>query len=229
MVGATKEVIAYNKALFEQGLTKCNVCKEIKPLNEFHKDKLRKDGRQSVCKGCRKQYQKNYQPQYYEDNKERIIEWNKQYRQDNKEKIKEEKKQYRQDNKAKLNEYQKNKRKNNIVFALRCNVSSQVSMALKRNSSSKQGESLMKYLPYTIDQLKEHLENQFEDWMTWENHGVYHPTEKRWHIDHIIPQNKLIYDSMDHPNFQNCWALENLQPLLALDNLSKGDKILDEE
>ena len=255
MVGATKEVIAYNKALFEQGLTKCNVCKEIKPLNEFHKDKLRKDGRQSVCKGCRKQYQKNYQPQYYEDNKERIIEWNKQYRQDNKEEIKEYKKQYyqdnkeeilkrntqynqthkeeikeyRQDNKAKLNEYQKNKRKNDIVFALRCNVSSQVSMALKRNSGSKQGESLMKYLPYTIDQLKEHLENQFEDWMTWENHGVYHPTEKRWHIDHIIPQNKLIYDSMDHPNFQNCWALENLQPLLALDNLSKGDKILDEE
>jgi len=208
---------------------KCSKCKVVKSFDEFHKDKLRKDGRQSVCKGCRKQYQKNYQPQYYEDNKERIIEWNKQYRQDNKEKIKEEKKQYRQDNKAKLNEYQKNKRKNNIVFALRCNVSSQVSMALKRNSSSKQGESLMKYLPYTIDQLKEHLENQFEDWMTWENHGVYHPTEKRWHIDHIIPQNKLIYDSMDHPNFQNCWALENLQPLLALDNLSKGDKILDEE
>ena len=237
----------------------CSKCKVVKSFDEFHKDKLRKDERQSVCKGCRKQYQKNYQPQYYEDNRERVIrrikqytqdnkerisEWNKQYRQDNKERIndrkkqyyqdnkerlnecskqynqthKEERKQYHQDNKAKFNEYLKNKRKNDIVFALRCNVSSQVSMALKRNSGSKQGKSLMKYLPYTIEQLKEHIEKQFEPWMSWENYG-------EWHIHHIYPHSKLPYDSMMHPNFLKAWALENLQPLEASENIRKGNKV----
>ena len=35
MPGATKAVRAYNKSLFEQGLIKCFVCKEIKPLDDF--------------------------------------------------------------------------------------------------------------------------------------------------------------------------------------------------
>ena len=170
---------------------KCSKCKEVKSLNEFHKDKLNKDGCQNTCKECRKQYQKKYQSQY------------------------------RQDNKAKFNEYLKNKRKNDIAFALRCNVSSTVSMALNRSAGSKNGESVMKYLPYTIEQLKEHLENQFVEGMTWNNRS-------EWHIDHIIPQSVLLDGvySMDHPNFQKCWALENLQPLWAKENLSKGNKIL---
>lgn len=33
---------------------------------------------------------------------------------------------------------------------------------------------------------------------------------------------------MDHPNFQKCWALENLRPLEALENIRKGDKLLDD-
>ena len=63
--------------------------------------------------------------------------------------------------------------------------------------------------------------SKFTEGMTLDNHGIY-----GWHIDHIIPQSKLLYDSMDHPNFQKCWALENLQPLWAKDNLSKSNKIL---
>jgi 5-methylcytosine-specific restriction endonuclease McrA len=76
-------------------------------------------------------------------------------------------------------------------------------------------------MPYTPEQLKEHLESQFEDWMTWDNYG-------EWHVDHIHPQSLLPYDSMDHPNFQKCWALENLQPLEARENIIKSNKILDQ-
>ena len=238
---------------------KCSKCKVVKPFDEFHKDKLNKDGCQNTCKECRKQYQKKYQPQYYKDNretilaaskqwvqdnrergqetrrkydqtnKEKISERSKQYYQDNKERLreaskqynqtnKEEIKQYRQDNKAKFNEYIKNKRKNDIVFALRCNVSSQVSMVLKRNTGDKDGQSVMKYLPYTIDQLKEHIEKQFEPWMSWENYG-------EWHIDNIYPHSKLPYDNMEHPNFLKAWALENLQPLEAIENIRKGNRV----
>ena len=50
MGGATKEVRAYNKSLFEQGLIKCNVCKEIKPLDDFCKGNWH--GKQRRCKPC---------------------------------------------------------------------------------------------------------------------------------------------------------------------------------
>ena len=36
---------------------------------------------------------------------------------------------------------------------------------------------------------------------------------------------KLPFESMDEPNFQKCWALENLQPLEASENIRKGNKV----
>jgi 5-methylcytosine-specific restriction endonuclease McrA len=86
----------------------------------------------------------------------------------------------------------------------------------------------MKFLPYTIQELKEHLEKQFESWMTWENHGCLDPTRDTWQIDHIIPHSSFHYETMDCEEFKKCWALENLRPLKAIDNLKKGNKILKE-
>jgi hypothetical protein len=96
---------------------------------------------------------------------------------------------------------------------------------LKRNKGSKQGESILKYLPYSMDELKLHLESQFEDWMNWDNWGVVSLTKKTWQIDHIIPQSKLLYDRMDHPNFFKCWSLDNLRPLEAFANIKKKNNL----
>ena len=52
MAGPTKEVRAYNKALFEQGLIKCNICKEIKPLDDFGNSLGVHHGKMSRCKPC---------------------------------------------------------------------------------------------------------------------------------------------------------------------------------
>ena len=43
-----------------------------------------------------------------------------------------------------------------------------------------------------------------------------------WHIDHIIPQSLLPYSSMEDDNFKKCWALSNLRPLSAKQNLLDG-------
>ena len=75
-----------------------------------------------------------------------------------------------------------------------------------------------KALGYSLQLLEEHLERQFKSGMTWENYG-------EWHIDHIYPQSKLPYDDVTHPNFLKCWALENLQPLWAADNIRKAASI----
>lgn len=34
-------------------MKKCCVCQELKPLDEFHREQSKKDGRQSMCKPCR--------------------------------------------------------------------------------------------------------------------------------------------------------------------------------
>tara|TARA_Y100000310_G_scaffold44447_1_gene41503 strand:+ start:262 stop:813 length:552 start_codon:yes stop_codon:yes gene_type:complete len=178
---------------------KCSKCKVVKPFDGFSKSKRRKDGHNNECKECHSKYHK-------------------QYHQANKEKILERVKQYNQKHKAERNKYKKNRYNNNSTYKLRHNVSDVIRHALTRNAGGKDGESVMKYLPYTIERLKEHLENQFEPWMTWNNHG-------EWHIDHIYPQSKLPYDTMKHPNFLKVWALENLQPLESSENMSKGNKV----
>ncbi len=91
----------------------------------------------------------------------------------------------------------------------------------------------MKYLGYTIKELKQHLESQFEPWMNWNNHGKYKcdtwndndSSTWTWQIDHIIPQCTLLYMSMEDKNFKKCWALNNLRPLSAKENIIKGHKV----
>ena len=68
---------------------------------------------------------------------------------------------------------------------------------------------------YTPVELKENLEKKFLNGMSWENHG-------EWHVDHIKPISSFPKDT--HPSVIN--SLNNLQPLWAKDNLSKGSKIL---
>ena len=101
------------------------------------------------------------------------------------------------------------------VFRLRNNVGGAVYNALKKQGRTKTG-STFAALPYTPKQLAEHIEKQFDENMSWENMGSY------WHLDHIIPQAALPYDSFEHPNFAKCWALSNLRPLNRIENISKG-------
>ena len=179
---------------------KCSECEVVKPLDEFSKHKRQKDGLQGQCKECVKEY-------------------NKQYHQDNKEKRNKQKAQYYQENKEKVNEYVRNKRVNEPAFALRDTVSAQIRQALNRNDGSKQGESVLQYLPYTIEDLWDHLRSLYTEGMTDANYG-------EWHIDHIYPQSLLPYKTMDDPNFLKAWALENLQPLWADENRIKSNKVI---
>jgi len=81
----------------------------------------------------------------------------------------------------------------------------------------KNRRSWVDLLPYTIDELVAHLEAQFVDGISWDNMG-------EWHIDHIRPVSSFNYESTDDPEFLECWALENLQPLWGPDNCRKGAK-----
>lgn len=45
-----------------------------------------------------------------------------------------------------------------------------------------------------------------------------------WQLDHIIPQNKFKYSSMQDIDFIRCWSLENLRPYSAKQNILDGAK-----
>ena len=80
----------------------------------------------------------------------------------------------------------------------------------------KKKDSTIELLGCSIDELKIHLQNQFKEGMTWQNHG-------EWHIDHIIPC--AAFDLSKKENCLKCFNYKNLQPLWAHENLSKSDKI----
>jgi len=175
----------------------CTKCNETKELTEFNLSKKSKDGRHSYCKPCRRDYRKR--------NKKKRTEYMRSFREKNYDSWI-----------VKRREYQRKRYQEDPAFRLANIVSATVRHALAGRQKTKK---TFEALPYTLEQLMQHLESQFEDWMTWDNHG-------KWHIDHIYPQSKLPYDSLDHPNFQKCWALENLRPLEARENIIKSNKII---
>jgi hypothetical protein len=139
---------------------------------------------------------------------------------------------YQKENRDILNIKLREKRKDTII-KLRHNVSSLIRFYMNGSKS----ESIGKYFPENyIKQLKEHIEKQFlepgNEWMTWENWGQYKKkywndqdkTTWKWQLDHIIPQSDLPYNTMDHPNFQKAWRLDNLRPLSAKQNQLDGSR-----
>lgn len=207
------------------------MCKIEKQLSDFYLRKDGKNGVDSLCKLCRKQYSKNYyilnknklmkkHILYYLENKTKIKDRNniysKSYRLTNKEKIKNRIKEWKIKNKEKvkiyLKQWRKNARLNNSKYKLRCNISTAISRSLKGN---KHGVSWENIVGYSLFELKNHLENKFMDGMAWENYG-------KWHIDHKIPIASFVFSEPEDSEFKKCWALSNLQPLWAIDNLKKG-------
>lgn len=136
------------------------------------------------------------------------------------------KRKWTRNNKSKKDEYyQKNKdkqirnavekRRNCPHLRLRHHISSLIRQRLKNRLSSKNKKLTFDFLPYTVNNLIEHLEKQFTKGMNWNNYG-------KWHIDHIRPDCSFYYRNVEDKEFQECWALKNLQPLWAIDNWKKN-------
>jgi hypothetical protein len=72
---------------------------------------------------------------------------------------------------------------------------------------------------YTPEQFIEHIKRCLLPGMTLDNYG-----RGGWHVDHIIPL--AMFDLTDPEQFKAAWALTNLRPLWAKDNLAKNAKRL---
>lgn len=130
--------------------------------------------------------------------------------------------EWRDNNLGRWREYKRNydriRRSSNPQERIRVNVSNLINYQLRQRLLGKGARSILDILSYSLGELMIHLERQFKEGMSWDNYG-------KWHIDHIRPNNSFTYKSIDDPAFRECWALNNLQPLWASENISKGAKI----
>ncbi len=124
---------------------------------------------------------------------------------------------YRKQNRLKILLQIKTRRENDPNFKMRNTLRSRIWTVLKRKNTTKLVSTLTLLGVDSVETVIKHIEKQFKNGMTWNNHG-------EWHLDHIKPC--ASFDLTCPVQQLACFNYNNLQPLWASDNMSKGAKIL---
>lgn len=154
-----------------------------------------------------------YQRQYSEQNKESCNAIKTEWAKKNRDKVLAANKLWREKNRAVINEKRKARRHNDPAYKIKDALSTRVRLACKAQGVAK-SQSITKLIGCTPQELKLHLESQFVDGMSWDNHGA-------WHIDHIKPL--AAFDLTDTAQQLAAFHWTNMQPLWASDNIAKSD------
>ncbi len=226
----------------------CTKCNKIKSFPQFSPSLRGKNGLNSRCKQCRSEatnkYNKlhrnernKYQCNWLKDNPEKLREYHrkalealskkiniKEYRHYKYMKHKEKHIRgvlaWQKANPEKKKEYAR-KTTRKYLATDNGRISNNMSRAIRKSlNGGKKNNHWEKIVGYTVLQLREHLEKQFTTDMTWDKYK-----SGKIHIDHKIPISAFNYTNSEDIDFKKCWALSNLQPLWARDNLSKKDKL----
>jgi len=219
----------------------CTGCKEVLPATSefFNKSPNNKAGLHAKCRTCRKKYRL--------DNREKILKQKAEYREKNREKIREADREFRKNNKEKrvakdrayyqnnketilarnriwnknnrehLNRIDKKRRQTNPSYRILTNLRKYLNKKVRSKS-----QTTIELIGCSPDKLRQHLEAQWTEGMSWDNYGVYIKGEPmKWHIDHIIPCDS--FDLTDETEQAECFHYSNLQPMWGIDNIRKSN------
>ena len=126
-------------------------------------------------------------------------------------------KTYKKQHRLRINLQRKTRRKNDPNFKMRNTLRSRIWTVLKRRNTTRLGSTLTLLGVNSVETVIKHIEKQFKNGMTWNNHG-------EWHLDHIKPC--ASFDLTCPVQQLACFNYKNLQPLEAFENMSKGAKII---
>lgn len=236
-------------------MKKCSKCKIEKQFEEFNKRLSNKDGLSSQCKKCAKEYyQKNKEiiknrsnnwrknnkerkkqtdKKWAENNKERKLQNSIKWAENNKEKRKEISKRYYQNNKKECNERQKiymyKRLKNDKLFKIITDIRRTIWHSFDKKNFTKKSRTY-EILGCSYEEFKIHIEGQFQNWMTWDNHGAYTGNyQETWQYDHIIPLASVDSNLPIEEQYKIIIKLNhfsNFRPLCSRENLEKSDSIM---
>ena len=199
----------------------CSKCKRELAIKMFAKDKSKVDGYYSSCKLCKNLYYDNRYKEIKKENYFMNVEIEREkgrnhYHQNRKERLectKKYNKEHKEEKLAYNRIYYKNYLCDNIKYRLSRAIRTKIVRTIKKGSKNRQRWEFL--VGFTAEQLKKHLERMFKSGMSWSNYG-------KWHIDHIKPISAFDYNDYRDHTFKVCWSLNNLQPLWAKENMSKG-------
>lgn len=207
------------KSRIINGRKTCADCKRDLLLSAYTKKKNSIDGYWHQCRECCKvrwgDQQKRYRSQPCV--KEQLAQTTKRWAVDNPERRRE------------ISLIAGRKRRRTVAGRIENNMRVGIYNSLKRNSVSKNRVHWEILVGYTVEQLRQHIESQFESWMTWGNWGMSSHRRGAWNIDHKVPITAFNITSYDCEDFRKCWALENLRPLCAVENREKSGVVNDDE
>ena len=183
-----------------------------------------------------KEYKKGFWKEYYQQNKERIKEYQKDYREQNKEywkdyreQNKEQIKDYREQNKEYWKDYrEQNKEQLNEYNRNRYATDDNFKTLILCRSM----------LQRTLKATKSTKDTRTHEMLGYCNEQLKSSIESKflegmswnnygdWHVDHIYPVARYIRDGVEDPSIIN--ALDNLIPMWAEHNMEKGDRTLEE-
>lgn len=166
------------------------------PLDKFSKNKNSKDGLQNVCKDC--------QRQYYEDNKEKRLNYRKNYSENNREKVLAGKRRYYHSNKSRFRKY----------YKLNKDVMLETASKWRKENPDKMCLHVKKYhqkiseLPYTF--TEEEWENVLKE---FDYKCAYCGEEDDLEKEHFIPVSK-----------DGSYTIDNIIPSCKRCNRSKYNR-----
>lgn len=204
---------------------RCCTCKEFLPRERFGPSKQRKDGLRPRCRECHRKANAESRAVHLEASRAASLRWQK----NNPQKAKAKKKRWMEANPGRQNVLAGKWRRNNKdklaeararkSLCPNYRIMRSMSQRIRGFLSGKGGRQTQSLVGYTGQELRQHLERQFLDGMSWDNYGD-------WHIDHILPLSSFRAESVGDAHVRRAWALSNLRPMWARENIQKGDKIL---
>lgn len=201
----------------------CNKCNEIKDSSEFNKTNSSIDNLAYSCKKClsilnKDKYKENREISLqYMANKRRLQkESNPEELRDKDRKRRENSRDYR---KRYSKNYSKERRLKDPIFKLSGNLRTRIKKSFLKTKHNKKSKT-KDIIGCSWEEFKEHIESQFENWMTWENYGDCEENEYKctWHLDHIIPVS--LAETEEDVYLLNHWS--NFQPLCGKRNQEKN-------
>lgn len=185
-------------------LKTCRKCKETKHLDAFYNSKKSycTDGKLRRCKSCCKEFHRYHNMTLEQKETKKLIA--KECRYTNLS-IEQKRLKWRTTQNKYLSKHPDRRIKSNLRSRLH-------QVIIGRNKTY----SAVKDLGCSWEHFKEHIQSKFTEGMTWDNYG-------EWHIDHIFPLAKV--NIANPEELKTAIHYTNLQPLWALDNILKSDKI----
>lgn len=202
----------YNLLNDSKQIRECKKCNQIKPFIDFSRNINCKYGITFTCKKCLNEIT----AKKHKDNPLKRRNYSNNYRVKNLEKVKTWKTRSEEKNRVSMNKRRRFQYHNNPQRKIATSIRVSLRDALKVQNAEKRNKTL-DLIGCSINDFCKHIEAQFDENMSWGNHGTY------WHLDHIFPISKadLTIDS----EVKRVMHYTNFQPLEAIENIRKSNRL----